>query len=65
MAKINIAEFVREVQREGGKVVWPSMKETRTTAIMVLIMTTLLALFFLGVDSAFSAIVQWLLGLLG
>jgi preprotein translocase subunit SecE len=41
------------------------MKETRTTAIMVLIMTTLLALFFLGVDSAFSAIVQFLLGLLG
>jgi preprotein translocase subunit SecE len=41
------------------------MKETRTTAIMVLIMTALLALFFLGVDSAFSTIVQFLLGLLG
>jgi preprotein translocase subunit SecE len=65
VAKINIAEFVREVQREGGKVVWPSMKETRTTAIMVLIMTALLAVFFFGVDSAFSAIVKWLLSLIG
>jgi preprotein translocase subunit SecE len=27
---------------------------------MVLIMTTILALFFFGVDSVFSAIVSWL-----
>jgi preprotein translocase subunit SecE len=65
VAKVNPGEYIRQVRAEGSKVVWPSMKETRTTAIMVLIMTTLLALFFLGVDSAFSAIVQWLLSLLG
>jgi len=65
VAKVTPGEFIRQVRAEGSKVVWPSMKETRTTAIMVLIMTTLLALFFLGVDSAFSAIVQWLLSLLG
>jgi len=40
------------------------MKETRTTAIMVLIMTSLLAVFFFAIDSGFSAIVQFLLGLL-
>jgi preprotein translocase subunit SecE len=34
------------------------------TALMVVIMTALLAVFFFGVDSAFSAIVQQLLGLL-
>ena len=32
---------------------------------MVLIMTALLALFFFGVDSFFSAIVRFLLGLIG
>jgi preprotein translocase subunit SecE len=65
VAKVTPGEYIRQVRAEGSKVVWPSMKETRTTAIMVLIMTSLLALFFLGVDSAFSAIVQFLLGLLG
>ena len=65
VAKVTPGEYIRQVRAEGSKVVWPSMKETRTTAIMVLIMTALLALFFLGVDSAFSAIVQFLLGLLG
>ena len=65
VAKVTPGEYIRQVRAEGSKVVWPSMKETRTTAIMVLIMTTLLALFFLGVDSAFSATVKWLLSLLG
>ena len=65
VAKVSPGEFIRQVRAEGSKVVWPSMQETRTTAIMVLIMTALLALFFLGVDSAFSAIVQFLVGLLG
>ena len=35
------------------------------TGLMVVIMTTLLAIFFFGVDCAFSAIVKCLLGLLG
>ena len=65
VAKVTPGEFIRQVRAEGSKVVWPSMKETRTTAIMVLIMTTILAIFFFGVDSAFSAIVKWLLSLLG
>nr|WP_283938217.1 preprotein translocase subunit SecE [Sphingomonas brevis] len=65
VAKVNPGEFIRQVRAEGSKVVWPSMKETRTTAIMVLIMTAMLAIFFFGVDSAFSAIVKFLLGLLG
>jgi preprotein translocase subunit SecE len=34
------------------------------TALMVVIMTTILGLFFFGVDSAFSAIVKALLSLL-
>jgi len=64
VAKVNPGEFLRQVRAETAKVVWPTRKETITTAIMVVIMTVLLGLFFFGVDSAFSAIVQALLGLL-
>jgi preprotein translocase subunit SecE len=65
VAKVSPGEFIRQVRTETSKVVWPSRKETITTAIMVLIMTALLAVFFFGIDSAFSAIVKWLLSLLG
>ena len=65
MAKITPGEFVRQVRVEGiQKVHWPSRKETITTAVMVLIMTTLLAIFFFGIDSLFNTIVQFLLSLL-
>ena len=64
MAKLNPGEFLRQVRSETGKVVWPTRRETLMTGVMVVIMTSLLALFFFGVDSAFSAIVQALLGLL-
>ena len=64
MAKVSPGEFARQVRAETAKVVWPTRKETVTTAIMVVIMTAILGLFFFGVDSAFSAIVKALLGLL-
>jgi len=64
MARVNPGEFLRQVRTETGKVSWPTRKETVTTAIMVLIMTSLLGIFFFGVDSAFAALVSSLLGLL-
>ncbi|TKD49914.1 preprotein translocase subunit SecE [Sphingomonas baiyangensis] len=63
MAKTSPIEFVNQVKAETAKVTWPTRKETVSTAIMVVIMTALLALFFLGVDSIFDAIVQGLLSL--
>jgi len=65
VAKTSPGEYVNQVRNEARKVVWPTRKETVTTAIMVLIMTTLLAIFFLGVDAFFATIVKFLLGLLG
>ena len=66
MAKVSPGEFVRQVRNEGiAKVHWPTRKETVTTGIMVMIMTGMLAIFFFGVDSVFSAVVKFLLGLLG
>jgi len=63
MAKINPGEFMRQVQAEARKVVWPTRQETTTTAIFVGIMMLILALFFLSVDTVFGAIVSWLLKL--
>ena len=65
MAQVTPGEFIRQVRSETAKVSWPTRRETVTTAIMVLIMTTLLAIFFFGIDSFFGAIVKYLLSLLG
>ena len=64
MAKVSPGEFIRQVRVETGKVHWPTRKETVATAIMVIIMTLMLAFFFFGVDAAFASLVKFLLGLL-
>ena len=64
MAKANPGDFLRQVKIEAAKIVWPTRKETVTTGIMVVIMTTILGIFFFATDSAFAAIVKALLGLL-
>jgi preprotein translocase subunit SecE len=63
MAKINPGEFMRQVQAEARKVVWPTRQETVTTAIFVAIMMVILAVFFLGIDTLFGEAVRWLLTL--
>jgi preprotein translocase subunit SecE len=63
VAKTTPIEFIRQVQAETRKVVWPTRRETLMTGVMVVVMTTILALFFLGVDSFFNAVVTALLKL--
>jgi preprotein translocase subunit SecE len=65
VAKVSPGEFIRQVRVETGKVHWPTRKETVATAIMVMIMTLILAFFFFGTDAAFSSIVKYLLSFLG
>ena len=65
MAKVSPGEFIRQVRAETAKVVWPTRKETVATAIMVMIMTLLLAFFFFGTDAAFNGIVRYLLSHVG
>ena len=66
MAKLTPGEFVRQVRLEAiTRVHWPTRKETVGTAIMVIIMTLLLAVFFFGVDAFFSSAVQYLLSFVG
>ncbi len=61
--KTTVPEFVNQVRAETRKVVWPSREETVRTSIFVFIMMIVLSLFFLGVDSAFNALVKFLLTL--
>lgn len=50
MAKTNPVQFIQQTRAEIGKVVWPSRREVTLTTIMVLIMATVMALFFTLVD---------------
>ena len=63
MAKTSPGEFLRQVRAEASKVVWPTREETVRTAIFVGVLMLILSLFFLGVDSLFSAVVRWRLSL--
>ena len=65
MAKVSPGQFIRQVRAETAKVHWPTRKETVATAIMVIIMTVLLSIFFLMTDAFFSTVVKYLLSLLG
>ena len=64
MARVSPGKFIREVRAETAKVHWPTRKETVATAIMVIIMTMSLGLFFFGVDAVFSTLVKFLLSFL-
>nr|WP_255536266.1 preprotein translocase subunit SecE [Pacificimonas pallii] len=61
VAKVSPGQFVREVRQEMSKVTWPTRRETIITTIMVLIMTSILSVFFLGVDAVLGNLIQWVL----
>ena len=61
--RMNPIRFLQEVRREGGKVTWPTWKETWLTTIMVFIMVALTMVFFTIVDSILGYGVRSLLGL--
>jgi len=63
VAKTSPVEFIRQVQAETRKVVWPSRRQTIMTGVMVMIMTVLLALFFFAIDKVFDTGVEFLLSL--
>ena len=50
MARTNPLQFMQQVRAEISKVIWPTRRETTVTTIMVAIMATLVAIFFLIVD---------------
>jgi len=63
VAKTSPIEFIRQVQAETRKVVWPTRRETIMTGVMVMIMTVILAIFFFAIDKVFDTGVAFLLSL--
>ncbi|MDG5489884.1 preprotein translocase subunit SecE [Sphingomonas sp. FW199] len=63
MAKTSPVEFVNQVKAEASKIVWPTRRETIMTGVMVLIMASILGIFFFAVDTMFKLIVDTLLSL--
>ena len=63
VARTSPIEFMRQVRQETSKIVWPSRRETIMTGVMVMIMTTMLGLFFITIDTGFDFLVNSLLRL--
>jgi len=61
MARVSPGEFVRQVRAETDKVTWPTRRETVQTTLMVMLMTFVLAVFFLGIDQLLGRGVRALL----
>lgn len=62
MAKIEPAQFVREVRQEVAKVTWPSRRETLVTTGLVLALSSLAAVFFLVVDQIIQFVMRLVFG---
>jgi len=63
VAKLDPAQFVREVRQEAARVTWPSRKETLITTGLVLGLSTLAAIFFLVVDQLIQLAIRLVFGI--
>lgn len=52
MARTNPLTFIQQVRSETAKVTWPSRREVGVSTVMVLVLTSLTAVFFFIVDFA-------------
>ena len=59
----NPGQFAKEVRQEARKITWTSWKETWINSVLVFILVTLTAIFFLLVDGTLSFLIQQLLRL--
>ena len=55
--------FFGQVRKEIARITWPTRNETTVTTILVLILATLAALFFIAVDFVFRNLMGFLLGI--
>lgn len=65
LAKLDPAQYVREVRQEVARVTWPSRKETLITTGLVLALSALAAVFFLVVDQIIAYAMRMLFGVGG
>ncbi len=62
-AAVSPLQFLRQVRSEMQKVTWTTRGETTVSTIMVLIMVTIMSLFFFAVDQFLRFIVPLILSL--
>jgi len=63
MAKVSPFKFLQEVRAEAQKVTWPTRRETAITTLMVFIMASVAAVFFLVADQVIRVLVTFVLGI--
>jgi preprotein translocase subunit SecE len=59
----NPFQFIQEVRAEGGKVTWPTRRETLITTGLVILMVLFASLFFLAVDQGIRMFVTLILSI--
>jgi preprotein translocase subunit SecE len=65
MARTNPFVFLQQVRTETAKVVWPNRREVTISTIMVLVLSTLVAIFFFLVDWGIRSGLGAILSLVG
>lgn len=65
MARTNPLVFLQQVRAETAKVVWPTRREVTVSTIMVLVLSTLVAVFFFFVDWLIRSGLGLILSLVG
>lgn len=65
MARTNPVQFIQQTRAEIAKVVWPTRREVTLTTIMVTLLATVMALFFMLVDLGIRGSLNFVLGFFG
>jgi len=65
MARTNPLTFLQQVRSETAKVSWPSRREVGVSTVMVLVLTSLTAVFFFLVDFLIRSGLGLILNLVG
>ena len=60
--KTTPAQFVRQVKQEISKITWPTRAEATQGTVVVIVMSLILALFLVCVDSVLAAAVRAVVG---
>ncbi len=55
-------QFLKEVRYETKKVTWPTMKESRGTTLVVIVVVIITAVFLFSVDFVLSRVIDALMG---
>jgi len=63
MARTNPLTFLQQVRSETSKVSWPNRREVGVSTVMVLVLTSLTAVFFFLVDFIIRSGLGFVLGM--